>query len=39
MAEKLNPGDTFNVQCWNRDPAAMQSGFNLSDALSAILCP
>jgi hypothetical protein len=35
----LNPGDTFNVQCWNRDPAAMQSGFNLSDALSAILCP
>lgn len=35
----LNPGDTFNVQCWNRDPAAAASGFNLSDALSAILCP
>ena len=32
-------GDTIRVQFWYRDPAAMLSGFNLSDALSAVLCP
>ena len=32
-------GDTLHIQCWYRDPAAQLSGFNLSDALSAVLCP
>ena len=32
-------GDTIRIQCWYRDPAAQLSGFNLSDALSVVLCP
>lgn len=32
-------GDTLCVQCWYRDPATRLSGFNLSDALSTVLCP
>ena len=35
----VGPGDTLRVQCWYRDPAAGAAGFNLSDALSATLCP
>ena len=35
----LGAGDTLRIQCWYRDPAALLAGFNLSDALSAILCP
>ena len=32
-------GDTIVIQLWYRDNAAGASGFNLSDALIAILCP
>ena len=32
------PGTT-NFQCWYRDPAAAQSGFNLSDGLSVTFLP
>ena len=32
-------GNTYFFQCWHRDPAAMMSGFNLSDGLSTTWCP
>ena len=32
-------GDSIVLQLWYRDTAAGASGFNLSDALSATLCP
>ena len=34
----LAPG-TLNFQAWYRDPAAMMSGFNLSDGLSLLFAP
>jgi hypothetical protein len=36
----VTPGTTWNYQLWYRDPSGPGgSGFNLSDALSATLCP
>jgi len=36
----VTPGSSWNFQLWYRDPAGPGgSGFNLSDALSATLCP
>jgi len=39
-AGAATPGTTWNYQLWYRDPSGPGStGFNLSDALSATLCP
>jgi hypothetical protein len=38
-AGQINAGSTWNFQFWYRDPLAAGSGFNLSDALSAIFLP
>ncbi len=35
---QISSGDTWNFQCWYRDPAAGGSGFNLSDAREATFC-
>jgi hypothetical protein len=32
-------GQTWNFQCWYRDPAAGGANFNLSDAVSVTFCP
>jgi glucose/arabinose dehydrogenase len=36
---QIEPGSAWNFQFWYRDPAAAGSGFNLSNALSALFCP
>jgi len=36
---QISPGDTWKFQLWYRDPAAGNSGFNLSNGLSADFCP
>lgn len=38
-AGTIAPGSTFHFQFWYRDPAAGQSGFNLSDALVGSFSP
>ena len=38
-ALKLVPGSTWNFQAWYRDPAAMASGFNLSEGVQLTLVP
>ena len=35
---QISSGDTWNFQCWYRDPAAGGSGYNLSDALEVTFC-
>ncbi|HJP02195.1 MAG TPA: hypothetical protein QF764_10545 [Planctomycetota bacterium] len=35
----ITGGSTWFFQAWYRDPAAMSSGFNLSDALEVNFCP
>lgn len=32
-------GETWNFQCWYRDPTGGPAGFNLSDAASVFFCP
>jgi hypothetical protein len=40
MGGALVPGSTWNFQFWYRDSKGpLQSGFNLSDALTATFCP
>ncbi|MDP6370302.1 MAG: hypothetical protein QF615_11885, partial [Planctomycetota bacterium] len=38
-AGQISPGETWNFQCWYRDPAAGVAGFNLSDGLGVAFCP
>ncbi len=35
---RIDPGSTWNFQCWFRDPAAGAPAFNLSDGLSIRFC-
>lgn len=35
----IESGDTWNFQCWYRDPQGGPSGFNLSNGLSVKFCP
>jgi hypothetical protein len=35
----VNPGDTWKIQFWFRDPAGGGAGFNLSNGLSVTWCP
>jgi hypothetical protein len=39
LATKYTAGETGYFQFWYRDPAAGGAGFNLSNALQALLCP
>jgi hypothetical protein len=35
----ISAGETWNFQCWYRDPQGGSSGFNLSDGLEIFFCP
>lgn len=35
----IESGDTWNFQCWYRDPSGGPSGFNLSNGLNVKFCP
>jgi hypothetical protein len=39
LAAPISPGETWNFQCWYRDPQGGPSGFNLSDGLEVFFCP
>ncbi|MCB9915264.1 MAG: hypothetical protein H6828_08955 [Planctomycetes bacterium] len=39
LSHAIAAGETWNFQCWYRDPAGGGAAFNLSDGVSVFFCP